>query len=259
MSSKKKTVIDLNNNDQKICFQSKKLVFAVDKTSFLILLGMLYATLFFSSFIMGYKVVHFYGRIFCASVFIFPLLFPLNDAITELFNVRISYIMIAGIITCEILFSLITRSVALLPSPIHWQNQEMYLTLTQGFLHITIADSTALAIGFFVNAYFLNKWGQILFGRGFFIRSLGATAVGELVFTILTNLITFKTFHSANLNETVNIIISDYIFKMIYSIIICVPNAIMVNKIKELFPNRKKLIVQDKKIVQLNNIKKSYR
>jgi len=229
----------------------------IDKTFFLIFLGMLYATIFFSSFILGYKVVLFEGSILCASVFIFPLLFPINDSITELFGVKVSYLMIGAIIICEFLFSILTKSASLLPSPPGWQNQELYTSLTSGFLHIAIADSSSLAISFFANSYFLNKWGIQLYGKNFLIRSLGATAIGELIFTIATNLIAFHSFEVANLQDTINIITSDYIFKMVYSLLICIPNAILVNKIKSSFSEGKDGKIIDN-LIPFNLLKQNY-
>ena len=235
----------------------KKMFNGIDQKFYFIFIGMLYATIFFSSFILGYKVVSIKGHMLCASVFIFPLLFPINDSITELFGARVSYIMIFAVIICEFLFSFITRTVVLLPSPQGWQNQEIYTILTSGFLHIAIADSTSLAISFFANSYFLSKWGVALYGRGFFIRSLGATAIGELIFTISTNLITFHSFEIASLRDTINIITSDYIFKMIYSFIICIPNAILVDKIKKTFGRKDPEILLNNKIIPIN-LKRNY-
>lgn len=229
----------------------------IDKGTYLVLLGMLYATIFFCSFIMGYKTVILYNRILCSSVFVFPLLFPINDSITEILSAKVSYFMIIAIIICEFMFSFITYALANLPSPPHWENQEIYPLLTTGFIHIAIADSISLAIGFFANTYVFNKWGIKWFGVGFFSRSLGATAIGELVFTISTNLITFHILSTANIIDTTNIIVSDYILKMIYSLIICLPNAYLVSVIKKHLPNENG--TTDPKIVPINQIRVKYR
>lgn len=229
----------------------------IDRGAYLVLIGMLYATIFFCSFVMGYKTVDLYGRILCSSVFIFPLLFPINDSITELLGAKTSYLMIVAIIFCEFMFSFITYALAILPSPSHWQNQEIYPLLTTGFIHIAIADSISLAIGFFANTYVLDKWGMKWFGSGFFRRSLGATAVGELLFTISTNLITFHILSTENLMDTTNIIISDYILKMAYSFIICIPNAYLVSLIKKHL--KKEDTIKDRKIIPLNEIRVRYR
>jgi len=229
----------------------------IDKGAYLVLIGMLYATIFFCSFVMGYKTVDLYGRILCSSVFIFPLLFPINDSITELLDAKVSYLMIIAIIFCEFLFSFITHAMAILPSPSHWQNQEMYPLLTTGFIHIAIADSVSLAIGFFANTYVFDKWGMRWFGSGFFRRSLGATAIGELLFTISTNFIAFNMLSTANLKDTINIIISDYVLKMLYSFIICIPNAYLVSLIKQHI--QKEVTKEDRKITPLNGIRARYR
>lgn len=229
----------------------------IDKQCFLIILGMFYITIFFSSFVMGYKTVYFYGRILCASVFIFPILFPINDSITEIYGAKTSYLMILAIIICEFFFSFATRALSLMPSPTGWQHQEIYPFLTKGFLHISLADSTSLALGFSSNSYFLAKWGKILYGKNFLIRSIGATAIGELIFTISTNAITF--FGVANINQTINIIVSDYIFKMGYSLIFLIPNAIIIYKIKNLFPKEINPEYTDPKIIKFNSIKNIYK
>lgn len=208
---------------------------------------------------MGYKTVDLHGRILCASVFVFPLLFPINDSITEIIGEKTSYLMIIAIIICEYLFSYITYFLASLPSPPLWQNQEIYPLLTSGFLHIAVADSISLAIGFVANTYFLTRWGLKVLGKSFFLRSLGATAVGELLFTISTNLITFHYYGIANIWDTLNIIISDYGLKMLYSFIICIPNAFIVNKIKKLINSRNKVEENYYNVLNINQLKPKYR
>lgn len=219
---------------RRLCRKVIKYFRNIDKGTYLVFIGMLYSTIFFCSFVMGYKTVDIYGRILCSSVFVFPLLFPLNDSITELLGAETSYFMIMAIIFCEFIFSFTTHALAVLPSPGNWPNQELYPLLTSGFIQIAIADSISLAIGFVANTYILDKWGIKLFGEGFFIRSLGCTAIGELLFTISTNLITFYFFSVANFSETSNIIVSDYFLKMAYSFLICIPNAYMVSKLKKI-------------------------
>ena len=231
----------------------------LDKGCYLIVIGMLYITIFFASFVMGYKTVDLNGRILCASVFVFPLLFPINDSLTEIFGKKTSYLMIIATIICEFLFSYITYFLASLPSPALWKNQEIYPLLTSGFLHIAVADSISLAIGFFANTYVLARWGVKFFGKSFFMRSLGATAVGELLFTVSTNLITFHYYGVANIWETSNIIISDYFLKMIYSFFICIPNAIMIYKIKKLINASNNNNENSYNVMNINQLRTKYR
>ena len=231
----------------------------LDRSCYLVFFGMLYTTIFFCSFIMGYKTVSMNGFILCSSVFVFPLLFPLNDSITEILGSKVSYFMIIAIIICEFLFSIVTYALASMPSPKNWGNQEIYPILTSGFLNIAVADSVSLAIGFVANTYVLENWGVKLFGQGFFIRSLGATAVGELLFTISTNFITFHYHDVANMVETINIISSDYLFKMAYSLLICIPNAFVVTKIKNIIGDKSNAFSEHDNITSIKRIKTTYR
>lgn len=237
----------------------RRLISKLDKECYLIVIGMLYITLFFASFVMGYKTVDINGHLLCASVFVFPLLFPINDSLTEIFGAKTSYLMIIATIICEFLFSYITYFLASLPSPLLWKNQEIYPVLTSGFLHIAVADSVSLAIGFFANTYVLDKWGFKFFGKGFFMRSLGATAVGELLFTISTNFITFRFFSAASIWDTTNIIVSDYILKMIYSIVICIPNALLVIKVKSIMKSNNTSDYISGNIKEFTPLKPKYR
>ena len=205
---------------------------------FLVLIGMIYITIFFSSFVMGYKTVKLFNHTFCASIFVFPLLFPINDSISEILGKKTSYYMIIFTVFCEILFTSVTYFLASLPSPENFPNQEIYKTLTSGFYHIIIANSIALTLGFFSNTYFLNKWGKKFYGKNFFIRSLAATGIGEIIFTVITNFIAFYFFNKTSILNTIDIILSDYLFKFVYSFFICIPNALLVNKIKNIINNK---------------------
>ena len=62
------------------------------------------------------------------------------------------------------------------------------------------------------------------------MRSLGATAVGEITYTIITNIITY--YGVLSWQSTANVIISDYFFKLIYSAIIAYPAALLVVYVK---------------------------
>ncbi len=196
----------------------------------IVLLSMLYMSLFFASITVAYKIVAFGHELYCASILIFPLLFPLSDALAEIYGPRIAKSIIWYTIICEAVFVSLTNIAIHLPSPPNFHHQAEYNFLIGGYVHVLVANVTALLVSFYLNVILLNKWRSLLKGKYFYLRSLGATAVGEISYTIITNIIAY--FGILSWSEISNIIISDYIVKLIYSAIIAYPAAMFVSYIK---------------------------
>jgi len=196
----------------------------------IVLLSMLYMSLFLASLTVAYKIVAFGHELYCASILIFPLLFPLSDALSEIYGASIAKSMIWYTILCEAIFVLLTNIAIHLPSPSSFQHQAEYNFLVGGFIHVLLANAISLYFSFYLNIFFLNKWKILLKGKYFYLRSLGATAIGEISYTILTNIIAY--FGILSWPEIFNIIFSDYIVKLIYSVIIAYPAAFLVAYVK---------------------------
>lgn len=199
-------------------------------TQLVVLLSMIYITLFFASATVGYKIVIFGKELYCASVLIFPLLFPFSDALSEIYGSKIAKSLIWYTVVCEIMFVSLTNAAIHLPSPSTWHHQAEYNFLVGGYIHILFANVSAMIISFYLNITLLNKWRILLKGKYYYLRSIGAIAAGEVSYTIISNIIAY--FGVLHWGEITNIIISDYFFKMIYSLIIAYPAALFVSYIK---------------------------
>lgn len=187
-------------------------------------------TLFLASMSVGYKIVAFGSELYCASILIFPLLFPLSDALAEIYGPGIAKNMIWYTAICELVFVILTNAAIHLPSPANWHHQAEYNFLVGGYFHILIANVTAMILSFYLNVHLLSKWKILTRGKYYYLRSLGATAIGEVAYTIITNLIAYT--NTLPVTDIINIIISDYCFKLIYSAIIAYPAALLVTHIK---------------------------
>jgi uncharacterized integral membrane protein (TIGR00697 family) len=196
----------------------------------IVLLSMLYMALFLASMTVGYKIVIFGKQLYCASILIFPLLFPLSDALAEIYGATIAKTMIWYTIISEAVFVGLTNAAISLPSPETWHHQAAYNFIVGGYIHILLANSIAMITSFYLNVYFINKWRILFQGKYYYWRSLGATAIGEIIYTIITNLIAYCNVLSWH--EIFNIIVSDYGFKLIYSMIILYPGALLVTRTK---------------------------
>lgn len=157
----------------------------------IVLISMIYMALFLASMTVGYKIVIFGNHLYCASILIFPLLFPLSDALAEIYGAQIAKSMIVYTIIGEIIFVSMTNTAIHLPSPTTWHHQEAYDFIVGGYIHILAANAIAMIASFYLNVYFINRWRILLQGRYYYWRSLGATAIGEISYTILTNAIAY--------------------------------------------------------------------
>jgi uncharacterized integral membrane protein (TIGR00697 family) len=196
----------------------------------IVLLSMIYMSLFFASITVAYKIVAFGHELYCASILIFPLLFPFSDALSEIYGAKIAKSMIWYTVICEAIFVLLTNVAILLPSPPNWHHQAEYNFIIGGYKQVLMANAVALLVSFYLNVFLLNKWRVLLKGKFYYLRSLGATAIGEITYTLITNVIAY--FGVLSWSEISNVIISDYIVKLIYSAIIAYPAALLVAYIK---------------------------
>ena len=128
----------------------------------IILLSMIYMTLFFASITVGYKIVTFSGQLYCASVLIFPLLFPFSDALTEIYGVKLAKNMVWYTVICEAIFVGRTNIAIHLPSPPSWHYQSEYNFFIGGYTHIFLANASALVVSFYVNILLLNKYTRFV-------------------------------------------------------------------------------------------------
>lgn len=224
----------------------------------IVLLSMVYMSLFFASITVGYKIVAFGNQLYCASILIFPLLFPFSDALSEIYGVKIAKSMVWYTVICEAIFVALTNLAIQLPSPPNWHHQSEYNFFIGGYTHILLANAVALAVSFYLNVLLLNKWRILLKGKYYYLRSLGATAVGEVTYTIISNIIAY--YGVLHWQETANVIISDYLFKLIYSAIIAYPAALLVMyvKVKYKIDNNPIIFnpfVKNNKIIKMNNFR----
>jgi uncharacterized integral membrane protein (TIGR00697 family) len=196
----------------------------------IVFLSMIYMSLFFASITVAYKIVALGHELYCASILIFPLLFPFSDALAEIYGPKIAKSMVWYTVICEAIFVAITNVAIHLPSPPNWHHQAEYNFLVGGYAHVLLANATALLVSFYLNIILINKWRILLKGKYYYLRSLGATALGEIIYTIITNIIAY--FHVLSWTEIMNVMISDYIAKLIYSAIIAYPAALFVAYIK---------------------------
>lgn len=124
-------------------------------------------------------------------IFIFPFTFLICNLIGEVYGYSIGRIFIWIGICCEFIFAMITTIVVHLPAPYFENTINAYEIVFDPTIRFVFAGLTGLLCGEFLSIFLLVKWKIKLNGRLFCLRNLGAIASGQLLLSIIVDIIAF--------------------------------------------------------------------
>ena len=142
--------------------------------------GLFIAALLISVTIAG-KLFQVGPFILSASVLLFPLVFLLNDVLTEVYGYSATRQVLWCGFLAEILLAAIYSITISLPSPAFFQNQSAFSIVLGMAPRIVIASISAFLVGGFCNSLTLAKMKIFSKGRNMQARFVLSTAVGEAV------------------------------------------------------------------------------
>lgn len=189
--------------------------YKVKSARYLLPLGMVYITIFISSVVMAHKLVPIGGIVTSVSTFIVPMTYVLADTIAEIYGPGPAKQLIWWTLGCEFIFALICQGLLLLPSPEFLHNQAAYDHILGVLFRIFLGSTVGILVGSFVNVYFILKWKFKFQGRFFWLRSVGSSTIGELLFTVITVFIVF--IGTMPFYRVVQLAYTSYIFKLLIS------------------------------------------
>ena len=157
------------------------------------------------------KVVAFGPIIADGGAVLFPLVYILNDVLTEVYGYKYArraiWTAFGVMLTAVVAFTIVRY----LPSASDYTAQSSYEAILGFFPRIVVASLAAYLVGSFVNSYILAKM-KVRFGKDkLWARLIGSTAVGELLDTILFGLIAFGGIFG--FNDMVIFILTGWLFK----------------------------------------------
>jgi len=157
------------------------------------------------------KILDLGWFIFDGGTLLFPVSYIFGDILTEVYGYKRSRKVIWLGFFSAFLMSATFMVVGKLPAAGEWQLQEAYDAILGLTPRIVVASLIAFLAGEFSNSYVLAKLKILTKGRHLWIRTIGSTAVGQAVDTMLFVGVAFWGIHSGGL--LVSIIISNYVFK----------------------------------------------
>ncbi|WP_298522561.1 queuosine precursor transporter [uncultured Methanobrevibacter sp.] len=183
---------------------------------FAMLTGTYTACLIISNIIAG-KTFDCFSLILPCSIIVFPLIYILNDVLTEIYGYeKVKKVIILGFIIN--VFAIVCYNIAMaLPAPSFFENSHAYSVVLGATLRLLIAGFVAYFIGSFVNAklmVMLKEWDE----EKLFVRCVSSTFFGESLDALI--FITLGFFGTMPLESLVIMIATQAIVKTIYEILV---------------------------------------
>lgn len=204
----------------------------ISKPKYLILLAALYITVILLTMIVENRVINIGSLRIVSGTLVLPFAYTISDIITEVYGYKEMRSLIWTSIFILYFVAFVFYILMKLPSPSEAVNvNHAYQIVLQPFMRNIFTYSLAAILGVFLNAFILSKWKLLVHGKIFWFRSLGSSAVGELIFVIVFGFIAFYGVFPAE--EIAGILIFSYIYKIICNLISIVPAAIIVSILKK--------------------------
>jgi queuosine precursor transporter len=141
--------------------------------------GLLFAVCLIVANIVEQKLITIWGVECTAGLLIFPISYIINDLIAEVWGYRKVRLIIWNGFLMNFLAVLVFRISIWAPGSVHFTNQTAFASVLGNTERIVVASFIAFLFGSFLNAYVMSKMKILQHGRGFSIRAVASTIVGE--------------------------------------------------------------------------------
>ena len=164
------------------------------------------------------KLWQVYSFTLPGGMIIFPLLYVLNDILTEVYGFTASRRVILTALFCSLFVNIILWIVVLLPPAEHWNNHESFSNIFSLTPRIFIASFTSYFIGELLNAFSISNFKILLEGRHFAMRAIISTCIGATVESVLFINIAFIGLLPTK--QLFSMILTMTVIKVVYEIIV---------------------------------------
>lgn len=199
---------------------------------YLSIIAMAYMTIKLITIVLIYKLCVIGPFVASASSLIIPLWFFLGDVIAEVYGYNAAQYLIWTAVILQLIFAFSCAGFIKAPSPDTFILQSAYDQVLGPFPKIAFASSLAILAGASLNAYAITKWKVLLRGKYFWLRSLGATFVGEAIFTVIAYVIEFAGV--APTLKIIHLIAISFAIKLLADPIAILPTALIASLLKKL-------------------------
>jgi len=201
-----------------------------EQYKYIYFLSVLYMTFMTCSSVLTNKLINTPIGIISAASLVSPFWFALGDLITEIYGLKIIMRLFWSVIICQFIFSLICLILINLKSPISWHGQEAYDLVLGHLLRYTAFQFVGISVGWSLNAKLLSRWKILLRGKYFWLRSVGSSGLGMIIFSCIS--VFPSIIGMFPINTVISIVIWSCVLKIFFMAILALPSTVIVALLK---------------------------
>ncbi len=207
---------------------------SVGETSYsgiFLFLSMLYLTIFLMSVLLINKRVTLFGVDASLASFIVPFGFTISDIVAEIYGYKASQRIIWNTLAIQGIFCILTPFLIKIGVSSSLQNQADFNYIFTPLPRIFLSGLIAIPTSIFLNVFLISKWKIILKGRYFWLRSIGASISGEILYTSICAFIIFLGV--LKIDIILQLIFASCVIKFLFASICSYPANLFVNFLKK--------------------------
>jgi uncharacterized integral membrane protein (TIGR00697 family) len=167
-----------------------------------------------------------------AGLLIFPVSYIVNDLIAEVWGYRKARLIIWYGFAMNFLAVIIFRLSIWVPGSENFTHGDAFNLVLGNTLRITLASFAAFLVGSFLNAYVMSKMKILQRGRGFSIRAVVSTIIGEGADSIVFFTLAFYAIIPTK--DMLVLVATQTAMKTAYEIIILPLTNVIVKRVKKI-------------------------
>ena len=144
-----------------------------------LVMGIVFCVCLICSNLLEVKMVSLGGITATAGLIVFPISYIINDCIAEVWGYRKARLIIWYGFLMNFVAVAVFRLSILVPGSGNFHQQEAFALVLGNTTRITVASFVAFLFGSFLNAYVMSRLKILQHGRGFSLRAIASTVVGE--------------------------------------------------------------------------------
>ena len=189
-------------------------------------------TFILTSLVLSHKLVILLGIQFSVASLIFPNTMLIANIIAVVYGHKYSSEIMWETLKCQIPFTIICIIAIKLPSPTSSAGTIAYNYVFNDMWQVSLASLVGTYLGLKVNIFVLSKSNILLLYKGFWLRTLFACGIGEIVFTITA--VPMMFFNKVSFLGLISIITISLTIKLIYSSLLSYVSEIIAKKIMKI-------------------------
>jgi len=191
------------------------------------IIATIYIVLLIISNLMATKMVTFLGLILPAAVIAYPFNFLLGDVLTEVYGFKTAKKVVWLAFFANALVVIWTYIGIYMPYPVFWTGQTHYAFIFGLVPRIVLGSFIAYLVGENINVWVMEKL-KAYTGNKLWIRTIGSSAVGQILDTMI--FITIAFYGTMPNTVLITMIITQYLFKVACEAFLGTPLAYAVVK-----------------------------